>query len=208
MDITDFYSSVSRTRVSPQKSYVASYSNTTSYADTGATLSVANGQFYAAVFSYVDAGSGNFSYKLLEGATTKQTATQTISAGTFTYFTLIFQNTSGSTQTVKLQTQYTSAASGNVTNIQLISGSFVQLIPPNGSINIPISAYITNLEMVNATLGTESAVMSLTQDVSTTTSSSITGLNLFVNGINCSTTGSTTLPSYVAFDFDGKTVSI
>lgn len=217
VDITDLYSTVSRTRVSPQKSYVASYSITSSYADTGATLSVANGQYYCVILNVTNgiASQTTFNGLLLQGATTMQTLTVAIPASSNMYIiSQIFQNTSGSTQTVKLQAK---SASTNQTalDIQLISGSFIVSIP-NGSVNFPTNAYITNLEMVGAILPNEPytrvGVLNLIQDAPTTTSSLTTGVNIVVSGINCTAIGlvssSIVVNSFAAFDFDGKTLAL
>lgn len=213
-DITDLFSTVARTRVSPQKSYVASYTTTGSAADTGATLSVANGQSYAICFSVNVVGSGNFIWTLMENGVTKQTVTQAVSAGTLLYFSNIYTNVTGATQTVKLQASASSSAIGSTVNtIQLISGTFVIPIYQS-SVTVPISAYVTTLEMVGASVSDITkpvSVLTLLQSPTSTTSTS-TILNLFVNGFNCSAQGQTSASlfyiSYVAFDFDGKTLVI
>lgn len=219
-DITDLFSSVSRTRVSPQKSFVASYTLTGSFADTGATLSVANGQFYAVTMFYSNV-SGTLQVKVLEGASTKQVLINRAVAANYHIASNIYQNTSGSTQTVKVQA--TSTAAGSLLNITLISGSFVVGVNPNGSSHFPINAYIQNLEIACASSDGDGAtpyvpvtVLNLSQMSADTGTVLASNLNIFVTGINISaqatqyggSVATTYTTAFAAFDFDGKTLAI
>ncbi|MDE1868091.1 MAG: hypothetical protein KGI08_10345 [Thaumarchaeota archaeon] len=213
-DITDLFSTVSRTRVSPQKSYVASYGLTTSYTDTGVTLQVANGQFYSVIYTIQGIGggfNGTVNSKLLEGATTKQTFSTAFGASSIPIASQIFQNTSGSTQTVKLQSQYVTNAT-SLLDIQLISGTIVSEISNNTT--IPINAYVTNLEMVGSSHNNTMPVglLNLSQLPTVSTTSLVSNLNLYISGFNASadnlySAGQSKL-GYVAFDFDGKTLAL
>lgn len=216
-DITDLFSVTSRTRISPGKSYTASYVCTNALADSGATLSVPNNMYYSVVFRGDHGGSETFTWNVIEGATTKETWSGAISASTIYYGSPIFKNTSGSTQTVKVQAQ-ASGSNTTIRFIQIIYGTLLVMVPSGTSVNLPINAYVTNLEMMASTpfipsnSGTSKcSILNLTQDDITVTTSLVSNLNLYVSGFNCTAEGvAATLGvnCYIAFDFDGKTLAL
>lgn len=203
-DITDLFSTASRTKVSPQKSFVASHFVSASLADTGATLSVANGQYYG--FTCQSTGvSGTYVVNLLENGSIKETVINRAASGSFYMASKIWQNTSGSTQTVKIQASCSSGAT--MANIGLICGSFI--VGTNGSSNFPIQAYIQDFEMCVSQPDDllPVAVLNVSQTGIQTGTITVTSFNMFVNGINISKNNLVTTSdvlAYVAFDFTGK----
>lgn len=218
-DITDLYSTISRVRVSPQKAYNASNALTTGFV-TMATLTVVNGQYFGAIFSGNGGNTGgNVTVELVQGATVLQTIIITTGSNSNDIYSMtnIFQNTSGSNAIITIQAKG-SNTSVLITNISLLSGSFIIGINQLGRQSYPVNAYITNLEFIGGTIGTNlyGSLNGINLNSATTTillssiNIVVNSIEFFtvVNGFSNSTTTLNPLLGLIAFDFDGKTLAL
>lgn len=211
-DITDLLSIRSNAiSTTPLKSYVATYSTVSNSIDeaTGITLSVPNNWYYYVSFQ-LQSGSCTATAKLKIGSTTVQSWSNQNSGGNPTNndeVSLVYKNTTGSTQTVILTVQCSASGGvGRTIAASLISGLFIGT-PPSGlpynnlsSIVWQFSGQVAGV-VQNATVDGDLQITSTTTAVtSTLTTNPILGSgNLF------QFTGNAGL---IAYDFTGTYASI
>jgi hypothetical protein len=139
---------VAKTKVSPLKGYNAAFNqNPASFVDvTGLSLSVNNNLFYAVRGTFSnDANGGAVTLQILEGATVKYTVTISSSPGQTATMVVdqVFKNTSGGTQTCKVQIKGGGGIIiAYITTMSIIAGTYMD----------GLSAWIdvTSIDMVTA----------------------------------------------------------
>jgi len=229
-DITDLFNSVAKTKQTILKTLTSSVSTSgTSYVD-GASLSVPNNWYYATFFDETNNSGTTLTWQLLEGATqkiTKSYASQGISSPVD--IQTIYQNTSGSTQTVKLQVKSNGAGGSptvSLNNMSIIaSPNPILYIQPtevsssvwNRNISLQIKAYVTSMDVLIASdqiTGTGTYVPEvfyeglLPVSDNQTTPQTIT-FSRMVDSFNfIGTPVATQKALYIAYDWDGKQLTL
>lgn len=205
--MTDILKTVSKSKTTPTKAYQSSFSTTsTTFVDvTGLSLSVPNNSYYCirGILSN-DSNGGTASLQVLQGPTVVFSDSVSSNAPTVaskTTDSLILQNTSGSTQTVKVQIHISSTPSAHaiVSTMSIIEGVFVI---PLGSQEIICD--ITSIDFISA-LGDGTSYVSYDGVIildSVNTAVTYNTLEKLINAIQFTSNGS----GYVAFDWAGKSI--
>ena len=205
-DITDLFSTVSRTKVTPVKGYNASQNTTsTTYVDvTGAQISVANNQYYSMkIIISALSPSTTCTYQILLGASVIKNGTVISGGGGSASLNVdlgILQNTSGSTQTLKVQIHSDNGANTvGITNGSCAAGTIILPFDASGYAIMDIWADISSLSFTGILSNVYyDGIPNL--DASANVSTWNTGTDKVSQIIRF--WGSTS--GYVAFDFTGK----
>lgn len=217
-DITDVYSVVSKTKQTIGKtlSSLASTLSTTFVDVTGSSITVPNNWYYAFICDVsVNTGTTG-TWKLLEGAIQKDTANFTGNASAILFDQQkIYQNTSGSSQTVKMQVK----TDGNGVSPQVGMNNLSIITSPNPIIYISTGAptitiqnkcYLTSMDVLVGfdTAGTglvsffENQLLVHNND---TTPKTLPNINKLIDSFTFNVLNS---PCYLVYDWDGKQIVI
>lgn len=210
--MTDILKTVTKSKVSPTKGYNAAFNTSnTAFTDvTSLSISVPNNAFYCVkgILKEDTGASTTGTLQLLLNGVQVYTTSVTCGGGgaaqQVTADSLIFQNTTGTTQIAKVQIKTDSGGKVYVSTMSIIAGTFVIPIINSPNNIQEIVCDITSIDFLGA-MGDGSSYISYDgiQIVDNTSSASTySTLEKLVNAILFASNGS----GYVAFDWAGKSI--